>query len=860
MGSILLSTGVTLPDPSDEPARIEITAGQADLTSARIRAEGLVMLNITNLIGAGTGASDWGMTDAKIGNTNGNLVLANFFPTNFQRIRGNINAFSATWQNVFTNATVTNVFHTHVLVVDQTLRGSFRPSIRNLTLTGSTTVNVQNDLTVINQAFFDTSNLVLNANVTLTQGAGNLYPTNVSKLKSLFVNTNGSLSVDSVLDIGYNLSQVQSSPIKRAYPVLDIVNLGAITATAPEFQSEFFTNDGSLIADDFGSVAINASQISLGSLGAGLTDLIQADANVTLSANSVEATNSSILAGFAQSGSLILDVPGNLSDGVSGAPSATPDLINFWQVSAGFDLLVKPATGDLFGTEILTTAASNTLVTHIWAGEDMGASPAGFVNNAVIGRLVLDRLADNATMRFTGAGAKNGLYVDYLELTNSSFSDYRNGLIIDPNIKIYFANANADPLKLMEVYPNQLIWVTNFSGPNSTAAVPYLNSTNICLMNAALATSTEIGFFGVPNAYNQPYVLNDPNNPANVAPCPTEASVMRIFGVGSSNVPGAAYQSLIVAANGSGTIGPVLTTAQLAVGSADTLTAAPAKGWTFNNWTVSGLASDTDTRSPILRFTDSPNAIVTANFIPNPFGSLQGVYHGLFYDATAAHAGYFTLTLNPSGAFSGQLLMGPATYSFSSQFYELGRNAGAGCQRKTIRDGEPSIGHDRDNRTDIWRRHRRLVGRPAVWRHCASLECAEPIAGGGQLHRGPSRRRGDWRQFRHREREQIGRRVRRRQFGGRKGIQPNGASVQSRAMAILLLRCIGKRHCFWLDEFQRERACRNEYDLDQGAELRPLLRGRLSESPSINQLAIPCAIEDRARVEPGESDGDSHWR
>jgi hypothetical protein len=46
--------------------------------------------------------------------------------------------------------------------------------------------------------------------------------------------------------------------------------------------------------------------------------------------------------------------------------------------------------------------------------------------------------------------------------------------------------------------------------------VPYLNSSNVCLMNAALAQSFEISFFnGIPNYYNQPYVLNNPSDPSN---------------------------------------------------------------------------------------------------------------------------------------------------------------------------------------------------------------------------------------------------------------------------------------------------------------------------------------------------------
>ncbi len=233
----------------------------------------------------------------------------------------------------------------------------------------------------------------------------------------------------------------------------------------------------------------------------------------------------------------------------------------------GFRLPVKPATGDLFGTEITTIASTNILADHVWAGVDMGPTAAGFKNNMVIGHLVLDRTAPSGTLRFTGAGTQNALYVDYLELKDYAYTNYRSGLIIDPNIKIYFADANADPIKLMEVYPNGLIWVTNFTGPNSTVAVSNLINSSICLMNAALYNSEEIGFFGIPNAFNQPYVLNDPSNPEIVANCPGEASVMAFFAQAPGSVaPGTQPQSLTVSANGSGTVGPSLTSDQLGIG------------------------------------------------------------------------------------------------------------------------------------------------------------------------------------------------------------------------------------------------------------------------------------------------------
>ena len=87
-----------------------------------------------------------------------------------------------------------------------------------------------------------------------------------------------------------------------------------------------------------------------------------------------------------------------------------------------------------------------------------------------------------------------------------------------------------------------------------------------------------------------------------------------------------------MSSKGSGKVGPTLTADELVLGNSATLTATPEKGWTFASWTVSGLAAGTQTNLPVLKFTVTHNAVITANFIPIPFASLQGVYNGLFYD------------------------------------------------------------------------------------------------------------------------------------------------------------------------------------------------------------------------------------
>jgi hypothetical protein len=691
---------VNLPDPTNEPARIEINAGNLDMTQSKMRAEGMVILNVTNLTGGGTAAQDWGEMNVNIGATNGALLVSNFFPTTFQRVRGNIYGYSATWQNLQTNSstagttntTVTNNIHYHILIVDQNMFGTFPSTIRNLELTGKSTVVLQDNLNVINQAVINTTNLTINGNTSFSQNAATFTPAFTPSLKNLFVNTTGSLAAANILDVGYNINASESSPTGRKYSVNSITNFGQISAIAPLLQAANFENDGIISANTGGSILINANTLSLGLALPGTTNFLEADANVDLSAAVIEASNSVISAGLVENASITLYATEKLTDFVSGVPTTNTNsvLMNFWTTTAGFSLPVKPATGDLFGTEIHTITSNAEPSVHVWAGIDRGAVAAGFVNNEVIGRLVLDRLSTNGVLRFSAAGAANAMYVDYLELTNFALSNYRSGLEIDPNFTIYFADCNLDPEKLMEVYP-RLVWVQSFAGPNSTQVVPYLNSSNVCLINAALAQSSDISFFnGEANFYNQPYVLNDPNNPAITYPCPGVETTSRSLLVATpiQGGGGNTYNLLNISVSGEGTVTPGLKASQVVLGNSYALTATAAKGWVFQNWSAIGLTGQYLTNSHILAFDFVSNTVITANFIPNPFVVLQGAYNGLFCESGSVqtgNSGFFTLKLSASGSFSGRLLMSGSTYTFSSQF------SASGSAQALARSGAKSL-------------------------------------------------------------------------------------------------------------------------------------------------------------------------
>jgi uncharacterized repeat protein (TIGR02543 family) len=691
-GSIASDLDVILPDPTNEPGRIELTANQLNLSNSRLRAEGMMIVNATNFTG-GTAGSDWGEINSQLGQASGSLVVSNFYPTNFQRLRGGIFAYMASWVNIATNnpfgGTLTNTFHYHVLVVDQALGGHFPSTIRNLNFTGTNSINVYDSLRAIDSVHFNTSNLTFNANTVFTQNAGNLTMTNFPNLKYFLNNSNASLSVDSILDMGFDVTTLPTPPAGRAYTVSNISNFGQITATAPLFQSQSFENDGTITANNNGSLLIEAASLGLGQALPN-TNTLLAGQNVTLSAISIQASNSQIFAGGVGGtnvGLLTLQstATGQITDHVSSLPGTNSPLMNFWQVTDGFSLPIKPATGDLFGTEITTIATGFTAALHTWAGVDMGPVAAGFSDNVVIGHLKLSRQSTNALLHFTGAGVQNGMYVDYLELDpNSLFftgTDFRDGLVIDPNLTIYFAAANVNPTKLTNAFPNRLVWVTNFVGPNSTVAVPYFDSTNVCLMNASVATSPDIAFFPpTPNADNQPYVLNNPTNRSIFTNCPTDIALLRdlsdaaLLQEFNFEASTGTNVNLIISSVGQGTVSPSLKRSQVAMGKKYTLTATPADGWVFSGWTANGLSGEMDTSARTLKFTLQNDLVLTANFTAKAYTLAKGSYYGLFTNRVpkSDNSGWFTFTLGQSGALSGRFLLEGVNYAFSSTFPATG--------------------------------------------------------------------------------------------------------------------------------------------------------------------------------------------
>lgn len=443
-----------IPDITNAPGRVTINARNLNLHDMKLRAEGLLTINATNVTGLPR-AFEYGTADMSLGALTNSLLVSNLVPVVFSQLRGDLEAWSGNWVNMQTNATATNTIHTHLLMIVDTLSAKYTPTIRKFQ-TKSTNIVVQDNVQVIGSATFNTRNLTVNSTLHLTQGAADLKPKGTPNLRNLLVTTNGNFLVDSLLDIGFNINKPvgATSPIGRTYTVTSITNQGLISATAPTLQARNIENDGTIAAINGGSVILSANRIELG-VATGAPNSITTGGELTLSANFIEETNTTI-----DADQLVITPVQELTDFTAGTPGVNGPTVNFWAVTNRLALTRRAKTGDLYGTEIELLAKDGPPTTVTWAGVDQGDSLSGFENNGVIGHLVLDRLTNTAVMQFFAAGKRSAMYVNYLELADASFTNYQNNMYIDPHLTIYFASANVPPFKLTAIYPN-LVYASN---------------------------------------------------------------------------------------------------------------------------------------------------------------------------------------------------------------------------------------------------------------------------------------------------------------------------------------------------------------------------------------------------------------
>lgn len=124
---------------------------------------------------------------------------------------------------------------------------------------------------------------------------------------------------------------------------------------------------------------------------------------------------------------------------------------------------------------------------------------------------------------------------------------------------------------------------------------------------------------------------------------------------------------LTVATNGFGRVSPNLNGKFLDVGKKYFMTAIPGFNQVFSNWT----GGEVITNAPLLSFIMQPGLMLNANFVPNPFLPVKGMFNGLFYDTNGIlheSSGFFTLTLAVGGTYSASLQLGGKRHAFTGKF------------------------------------------------------------------------------------------------------------------------------------------------------------------------------------------------
>jgi hypothetical protein len=280
---------------------------------------------------------------------------------------------------------------------------------------------------------------------------------------------------------------------------------------------------GGIVSNGIGSFTLQSLTTTMtnGSLTAG--------GDVSITASSVVTSNLFLQA----SRSLTLTATNLLTD-----TGPSPTNMSIWavgslSVGSGFNLPVKPVTGDLLGTTVTLSAPTNRNVVNSWAGMDRGLSTAGYTNNVAVGRLILDVSSSpipghNGVLTFNGATVSNALYVDELILTN--FATHGNAtnlynfpwLSIGNNMVVYFAQATENGNSVAEAIDNasknganngRLRWISSYTGYYSSTNLVSTNKNGTIItntVNAALASSPTIDSDsdGIPNSVDStPFFL-----------------------------------------------------------------------------------------------------------------------------------------------------------------------------------------------------------------------------------------------------------------------------------------------------------------------------------------------------------------
>jgi len=487
------------------PGRIEITADNLNMERTRMRGESVVNIRAKHLVTSSNSVIDVPNLALGLASTNGLLSVQSIAKENVIRTSGPIRAYSAMWTNqmsqIVTNIgpdpmdpmiTVTNLATNtvdigfHIFLVDASLVQTRQPVSVVRFEADSTNVVISDTLRITDVLRVKTENLTINGKVFLGTGINDWAEAYFPGLKN-FTNSGG-ISIPGAGFFGSD----------RPEPYTTMVNSGTNAAFGHQIRANYFENSGLIIAGslfDFNGSLLafpGPGAINLNARNAKLEGgEFEAGGDITLQGTDLKFHQHTTTSG----GNVFLNVTNSLAD-------SGPNAQNVIETGLGVHLLIKPAIGDLFGTRIEVLAPRFALIGSTWAADDRGPDPVGYLNNAVIGRLVIDGNLDSF-QEFSGAGAHNALYIDFLEIGPSYAANLENAISINPNLVIYFADSNVPVEQLDGMFGGRLRWVSTFAGPNSSVDVLLSNGQTV-KVNRALRESQTIDSDGdgIPNFFD----------------------------------------------------------------------------------------------------------------------------------------------------------------------------------------------------------------------------------------------------------------------------------------------------------------------------------------------------------------------
>lgn len=461
---------LALFDPTNKPGRVEIVSKTSlDLRKTKLYSQNFLRVSAPHVEHDAQTILDAPYMSLDIGSTNGTLNVENLVGGTVKRLEGKLFIHSATWSNAYTFGTnLVTTLH-HVLMIDpEDLVADKDITIFEARMKADNLI-LRDRVRSVRELILDATNIVVYGALQPALDVTDLGPANMPRL-----NTFTNYSTNSLI---LGLSDFGRAPA----PVLSSWhNEGRWFGFSHRLHATRINNPGELIASR-GNSLIEADDTFDARGG-----VVSAQKDIRIKARHFLAAGSELSAGgFLTYTQFVYTVPGSLeidvSDSVDDGGAAEN---NMWKVSGGFQLLTKPATGDLLGTTIISEADKLRQVDHVWAGVDRGPSLSGYVNNMALKRLILDGTVNNL-MTFGPVTGNNALYTEFLEFRNGITNDLASNIEILPGMKIYFGGSNLDPSYLEGLFGGSLVYLPN----SASAAIQLQLGENTVTVTKALISS-----------------------------------------------------------------------------------------------------------------------------------------------------------------------------------------------------------------------------------------------------------------------------------------------------------------------------------------------------------------------------------